>query len=558
MADNRSLPNFGRAHSDRSPGRMLCAAPSSLQARGRRAGSGPAIRRRASAATSSSRMAIGRFRGISASATSSTPHSRPTCSGSTAGSCTATRCGRGPDCALPLQREIVRLASSVLPGRRDVVRGDGARRPQALDLRHGAVALPLARCGRPGTRSLSKALRLGRDLFRGRSICAGLPSLVSRSRVASACGRDFVRRRQLGFCARPAGEGDRGSPLGASDGCLRPRCHQTWRGRLGCSLVLVCDRGRASERTSAARRRLACALGYWGGARRRRGESRRQVLSRRRGRLHLGSRLADLQPCGRRDRGGRCCCPRVDGLTMTRAGFRWRRVRVPAYTALLYSGLLAGTYTTYGVARAEGVESGHLGVAILLLLVPAVLGARLAFVSGRWRVFSHAPRQIVGGGGGGAVAYGALLAVPVSVPLLVLLGVPVASFWDAGGVGFLVAVVLLRIGCLLNGCCCGRATSSRLGMVLPNRAGVRARRVPTQLIEVGWAVTLILVAAFATRRAPAGALFLFLVGAYALGRLGLDFTREHRRMQRLLTLPQWFSAVFVVLSLSGFGVLLVR
>jgi hypothetical protein len=105
MADNRSLPNFGRAHSDRSPGRMLCAAPSSLQARRRRAGSGPAMRRRASAATSSSRMSIGRFRGISASATSSTPHSRPTCSGSTAGSCTAQGVDRAVRRRHPRQRK---------------------------------------------------------------------------------------------------------------------------------------------------------------------------------------------------------------------------------------------------------------------------------------------------------------------------------------------------------------------------------------------------------------------------------------------------------------------
>ena len=53
------------------------------------------------------------------------------------------------------------------------------------------------------------------------------------------------------------------------------------------------------------------------------------------------------------------------------------------------------------------------------------------------------PRRILlPGGEGGAVAYGALACVPVSVPLLLALGLPFASFWDAGAFGFLAAARL--------------------------------------------------------------------------------------------------------------------
>jgi len=218
---------------------------------------------------------------------------------------------------------------------------------------------------------------------------------------------------------------------------------------------------------------------------------------------------------------------------------------------MLYLGLLAGTYTTYAAALVLGLPRGTAMLAILLLLVPAVLGARLAFVVGRWHVLPAAARGIFRSGEGGAVSYGALLTVPLSVPLLAVLHVPFASFWDAGALGFLAASIFLRFGCLLNGCCCGRVTTGRFSLVLRNVAGVRERRIPSQLLDVGWATALLLAATFVLARMPfSGALFLSLLAGYAVGRFALDFTREGVRSLGPLTMTQCFSAGCVVLSLG--------
>ena len=76
---------------------------------------------------------------------------------------------------------------------------------------------------------------------------------------------------------------------------------------------------------------------------------------------------------------------------------------------MLYLGLLAGTYSAYAAGRAEGMSGERFMVAILALLVPAVLGARLAFVASRWSAYRAQPRRILlPGKEGGAVAYGAL------------------------------------------------------------------------------------------------------------------------------------------------------
>lgn len=234
----------------------------------------------------------------------------------------------------------------------------------------------------------------------------------------------------------------------------------------------------------------------------------------------------------------------------------WRGFRVPSYTAMLYLGLLAGTYSAYATGRAEGLPGEALASVVLALLVPAILGARLAFVAGRWPVFRTEPGRILARGAeGGAVAYGALIAVPLSVPLLAVQGLPFASFWDAGAIGFLAAVVCLRIGCLLNGCCCGQTTSGRFGLVLRDAAGVRTRRIPTQLLEAGWAAVLLAGATFAVGQMPfAGGLFLLVLGAYAFGRFVLDFARDAGRRLGPLTFAQAVSAALVLLSLCVFAI----
>lgn len=231
----------------------------------------------------------------------------------------------------------------------------------------------------------------------------------------------------------------------------------------------------------------------------------------------------------------------------------WRAVRIPSYVAMLYLGLVAGAYASYAAGRAGGLSGETFAAAIVALLVPSVLGARLAFVAGRWPAIRLEPRQIFPRGKeGGAVAYGALVSVPVSVPLLLALGLPVAAFWDAGAVGFLAAITCLRIGCFLNGCCCGRETTSRCGCELPDAAGVIARRLPTQLLEAGWAAILLLGAALVAGRMPfPGALFLAALATYAAGRFFLEFTRERTRtVGGRLTVAQTCSAVFVLISVT--------
>jgi phosphatidylglycerol:prolipoprotein diacylglycerol transferase len=207
--------------------------------------------------------------------------------------------------------------------------------------------------------------------------------------------------------------------------------------------------------------------------------------------------------------------------------FSRRGVDVPSYTAMLYLGCTAGVLAGAAVAGSAGLERSRVALATIVLLIPALAGARLWFVLEHWSVFRREPRRIWRRSEGGAALHGGLLlSVAASVPLLALLEIPFFRFWDAASYTMLIGLIFTRLGCLMHGCCAGRATSGRLGLWLPDHRGVWQRRIPTPLLEAGWAALVLAGAALAHAGAPfAGAVFLGVLAAYGAARLLLEPTR---------------------------------
>jgi phosphatidylglycerol:prolipoprotein diacylglycerol transferase len=242
---------------------------------------------------------------------------------------------------------------------------------------------------------------------------------------------------------------------------------------------------------------------------------------------------------------------------MCRILFQWRGIRIYAYPAMLYLGMvfgvIGGTYT----AALHGLDPMPVYGAMLLLLLPALVGARLLFIASHWEVYHLEPSRIWRRSEGGAALYGGLVASFVlSLPLLGLLGVSVAAFWDAAAVAMLIGMVPTKFGCLLNGCCAGRLTDGALALYLPNEQGIWCRRLPAQPLEAGLAVLLLIVSFAAWKRFPFdGVLFLTALAGYGLGRWWLESTRETIDRVGSISLHRAISAVLVVLSMAGLGLM---
>ena len=231
--------------------------------------------------------------------------------------------------------------------------------------------------------------------------------------------------------------------------------------------------------------------------------------------------------------------------------FRWRGIVVHSYPAMQYVGLTLGVLAGNLAARSAGLDPFRVYVATILLLVPALAGARVLYVVSHWALFRDNRRDIWNTRQGGAAQYGGILAaVPLSVPLLMALGIPFGAFWDVAGITIMVGMMFTRVGCFLNGCCAGRSSPSWIALNLPNVRGEWSKRFPTQLLEAGWALLLLVTGLVLWPSLPFdGALFLFIASGYALGRLVMESMRELKTASRRFTIHHAISLLIIVSSL---------
>jgi phosphatidylglycerol---prolipoprotein diacylglyceryl transferase len=206
----------------------------------------------------------------------------------------------------------------------------------------------------------------------------------------------------------------------------------------------------------------------------------------------------------------------------------WRGWNLYSYPTMLYVGMVCGIFAAAWVAARSGLAPDRFVLAAMILSPLTLIGARLFFVASHWNFFRNHRGRIWRRSEGGMAMYGGLLAaVPLSIPLLRAIDLPFAKFWDATTFAILVGMVFTRFGCLLNGCCSGRPSTSWLALNLPDHRGIWRRRLPTQLLEAAWA-TVLLTAAFALRGHQPfdGAIFCSALLAYGIGRYFLQKLRD--------------------------------
>ena len=241
---------------------------------------------------------------------------------------------------------------------------------------------------------------------------------------------------------------------------------------------------------------------------------------------------------------------------MRRVLFYWGSVPIYSFPVMLYLGIVLGLYAQLYAASLIGLDLTHTLGVTLLLLMTALLGARLLFVISNWRAYREHPRRIWQFSEAGASMYGGLLlALPMSLPLLLLFEIPFGAFWDVASFTMLVGITVTRVGCLLSGCCAGRPTAGWFGLSLPGHDGVWRRRIPSQILESGWGAIVLAGALVLWGRLPVqGALFLYSLGAYGAGRILLESTRDKQDRVSRINLAQAISAGFVAISLVAFAI----
>ena len=235
--------------------------------------------------------------------------------------------------------------------------------------------------------------------------------------------------------------------------------------------------------------------------------------------------------------------------------FRLNGIEIRSYPFFLFLGLTFGIIAGTQSGISKGLDPTRLYIALIILTIPALIGSRIMYVLAHLDYYRKNPTQIWATSSGGAALYGGLLlALLLSWPVLDAMHLSVGGFWDAAMITLLVGMIFTRVGCLLNGCCAGRITSSWLGFNLPDEKGVYGKRFPTQMLELLLAA-LILVAALMWKHPPFdGAIFLGAVIIYSAARLALGTMRANLGTSASISLYNGVSLLLMLGSVLAFAI----
>ena len=212
---------------------------------------------------------------------------------------------------------------------------------------------------------------------------------------------------------------------------------------------------------------------------------------------------------------------------------------VYSYGVLLALAYLAGLQLAVVRARRAGLDGARIMDLGIYLIIAALVGAKLMLVAVDFDLFRRQPRELLSLVRAAGVFYGGLLAAfAVAVILIRRYRLPLWTTTDVFAPGIALGHVVGRLGCLLAGCCYGRATDLPWGITFTDPAAAANVGTPlgiplhpTQLYEAG-AELLILVFLLATERRgrpfPGRTFWSYLL-LYAISRFIIEFFRGDER-----------------------------
>jgi phosphatidylglycerol---prolipoprotein diacylglyceryl transferase len=222
---------------------------------------------------------------------------------------------------------------------------------------------------------------------------------------------------------------------------------------------------------------------------------------------------------------------------------------IHSYGFMLAISFLFGIWFASWRAKKEDLHSEVISDVGFWVILASILGARLYYVVLHFEEFRNDLAAIVnpfhGGslGIGGLVMYGGFIgALMAAVTYFRLKKEPFLPYADVSAASLGFGIFLTRIGCFLNGCCYGAATSSSCGVTFPlsSPAGMYAHEAhahalfPSQLIESGGGLLMAIIIILVGMKKTFPGLRFFLVGImYSMLRFGVDFTRFYTAQEKI-------------------------
>jgi phosphatidylglycerol:prolipoprotein diacylglycerol transferase len=169
-------------------------------------------------------------------------------------------------------------------------------------------------------------------------------------------------------------------------------------------------------------------------------------------------------------------------------------------------------------------------ITVALIAIPSgIIISRLLHIFDLWSFYLANPGLLWGFGG--LTIWGAILGATLGIWVYSrFTDFKFGYFMDVITPGVLLAQVIGRVGCTINGCCYGAETSLPCGVIYTNPdsyAPIGVAVHPTQLYEITFLLIVFGVLFWLRKRfRPDGSLFLIYLSLYSAWRLGIGFLRE--------------------------------
>lgn len=221
-----------------------------------------------------------------------------------------------------------------------------------------------------------------------------------------------------------------------------------------------------------------------------------------------------------------------------------------------YGLMLALAFTT-GVslacrqAKEEKVSPDIIFNFCFLIFISGIIGARIFYIIGNISHYLKNPLEIIMLQHGGLAWFGGLIfATLCGIIYLKKKRLPVYQTLDLIIPFVALGQAIGRIGCLLNGCCFGRA--SKFGLYFEVHS---AELIPTQLYSSALLIIIYIILRLIQQRPHKdGEVFYSYLFLYSLKRFSIEFWRaDSQRILASLTLFQVLSLVLFIISLFKFA-----
>lgn len=232
--------------------------------------------------------------------------------------------------------------------------------------------------------------------------------------------------------------------------------------------------------------------------------------------------------------------------------FGWFQLK--SYGLFVALGIFTAFIVALSAARRRNISEDDMYSLAFFVLIPALIGARLAYVISEWSYYAASPGEIFAIWHGGLASYGGIFGG--------LLGgifyawhkkLDFLKLADAVALGLPIGFAIGRIGCFLNGCCYGIVCSSPVSFVFP-AVGDKLPHLATQLIESAYSLLIFGFLLYLEKRAVQdGVIFFSFLGLYGFFRFLNEFLRLNPRIFFGLSGSQLSSLLLMLGSLFYFA-----